>query len=150
MQRWIVFGLSAVLLLSGVVTGGWFAYRSYKNSRPSPIWVPIPVNPALPMAKCDEIVAELNTKLKEPERLAKIVSNNELVAIWKLPTEDACTTELSKRIFVRMGNMNTPKGKVPAIHVGVKGMRKEREISGKIAMNLTDEALILLGAKPPN
>ena len=40
-------------------------------------------------------------------------------------------------------------GKVPAIHIGVKGKAKESEVSGEIAMRLMDDVWKILGIKPP-
>ena len=36
-----------------VLGGGGYAYRNYKLNRPHPIWVPLPINPALPLEKRD-------------------------------------------------------------------------------------------------
>jgi hypothetical protein len=40
-------------------------------------------------------------------------------------------------------------GKVPAIHIGVHGKRKESALSGKIAMRLMDDVWPILGIDPP-
>ena len=39
--------------------------------------------------------------------------------------------------------------KVPSINVGVKGKRKNQELSGKIAMRLMEDVWNFLGIKPP-
>ena len=58
MQRWIAIGVVAMLLLVG---GGWYARHSYKQNRAQPMWVPMPINPALPLAKRDAIIQDLPT-----------------------------------------------------------------------------------------
>ncbi len=40
-------------------------------------------------------------------------------------------------------------GKVPAIHIGLTGKRKEREVSGAVAMRLMDDVWKILGIKAP-
>lgn len=149
MQRWIVAGVVAVLLIGGMGVGGLFAYRSYKQNLPAPIWVPMPINPELPADKRDEVIDKLKTELEQPERLAKVSKDVGLVAKWGLPTDEACAAELGKRMFVRAGDMDTPMGKVPAIHIGLTGKRKEREVSGEVAMRLMEDVWKILGIDPP-
>jgi hypothetical protein len=45
--------------------------------------------------------------------------------------------------------MATPMGKVPAIHVGLNGKRKEFDQCGEIAMRLMDDVWPVLGMDPP-
>jgi hypothetical protein len=56
MQRWIVIGVVTMALMLG---GGVFAYSAYKQNRPHPMWVPLPLNPALPGEKRLEIAMRL-------------------------------------------------------------------------------------------
>jgi formylglycine-generating enzyme required for sulfatase activity/serine/threonine protein kinase len=114
-----------------------------------PVWVPMPINPELPIDKRHEIIAKLKTELGQPERLAKVSKDVGLVVKWGLLSDEACAAELGKRLFVRAGDMDTPEGKVPAIHVGLTGKRKERDVSGVIAMRLMDDVWKILGIEPP-
>lgn len=149
MQRWIAAGVLAVLLIGGMGFGGLFAYRAYKQNLPAPIWVPMPINPELPPDKRDEVINQLKAELTKNERLLKVSKDVGLVAKWELPTDEACAAELAKRMFVRAGEMDTPMGKVPSIHIGLTGKRKETEISGQIAMRLMDDVWKILGIEPP-
>jgi hypothetical protein len=146
MQRWIAAGVVAMMLFLG---GSYFAYRAYQQNRPHPIWVPLPINPELPSAKCKEIMDNLLAKLREPEVLIQVSKDVGLTKKWNLPTDEACAKEIERRLFVRTGDADTPKGKVPAIHVGVKGKVKESALSGEIAMRLMDDVWKILGIKPP-
>ena len=146
MQRWIVAGVVAMLVMGA---GGFFALNTYKQSRPSPVWVPLPINPELPVAKRDEIIAKLKAELSKSDRLVKVSKDVGLVGKWKLSSDEDGAAEVASRLFVREGEADTPQGKVPAIHIGVKGKRKEREVSGQIAMRLMDDVWEILGIDPP-
>lgn len=146
MQRWIVAGVVAMLLMGA---GGFFALKAYKQSRPSPVWVPMPINPELPVAKRDEIIAELKAGLSEKERLVLVSKDVGLRAKWDLPSDEDGAAEIASRLFVREGEADTPQGKVPAIHIGIKGKRKESKVSGEIAMRLMKDVWDILGIEPP-
>jgi len=146
MQRWIVAGVVAMLLMGA---GGFFALKTYKQSRPAPVWVPLPINPELPVAKRDEIIAKLRSELSQSDRLLRVSKDVGLVGKWKLSSDEDGAAEVASRLFVREGEADTPNGKVPAIHIGVKGKRKEREVSGEIAMRLMEDVWEILGIEPP-
>lgn len=149
MQRWILASAVAVLLFGGMGAGALFVYRGYQQNLPAPIWVPMPINPELPADKRDQTIKRLKTELEKPDRLAKISQDVGLVTKWDLSSDDACARELGRRMFVRAGDMDTPMGKVPAIHVGLTGKRKESEVSGEVAMRMMDEVCKILGIEPP-
>ena len=146
MQRWIAAGVLAMMLFLG---GSYFAYRTYQQNRPHPIWVPLPINPELPVVKRDEIIAKLKSELSQTDRLVRVSKDVGLVGKWKLSSDEDGAAELASRLFVREGEADTPNGKVPAIHIGVKGTRKEREVSGEIAMRLMEDVWKILGIDPP-
>ena len=146
MQRWIAAGVVAMLLLFG---GGWLAYRSYKQSLPHPIWVPLPLNPALPVEKRDVLVKELQAKLGERGILVKVSKDVGLTQKWHLASDEEGARELGQRLFVKVGEADTPQGKVPAVLIGVRGTVKETVVSGEIAMRLMEDVWKILGIKPP-
>jgi hypothetical protein len=146
MQRWIVAGVVAMLLMGA---GGYFALKTYKQNRPAPVWVPLPINPELPVDKRDEIIAKLKTELSASDRLVRVSRDVGLVGKWKLASDEDGAAEVASRLFVREGEADTPNGKVPAIHIGVKGKRKEREVSGQIVMRMMDDVWDILGVDPP-
>ena len=147
MQRWIVFGVVAVALMLG---GGGFAYKSYKQNRPHPIWVPLPINPELPGEKRTEIARELKTQLAKPEILIQVSKDLALPKALGLTTDEQAANEVAERLFVIVGEADSPTGtRVPSINIGVKGKAKDQEISGKIAMRLMQDVWKILGIKPP-
>jgi hypothetical protein len=146
MQRWIVAGVLMVLLMGA---GGAFALKAYKQNRPAPVWVPLPINPELPIDKRDEIIARLKDELSREERLIRVSRDVGLAGKWNLPTDEDGAAEIAGRLFVKEGEADTPQGKVPAIHIGVKGKRREREVSGEIAMRLMEDVWEILGIEPP-
>lgn len=129
--------------------GGYFAYRTIKQNRPHPIWVPVPINPQLPISKRDEIINTLLKKLRDPDILQKVSKDLNLTRRMNLPTDQEVAAELDKQLFVRAGDMDTPMGKVPSIHIGLKGKAKNTALTGEIAMRLMDDVWPVLGIKPP-
>lgn len=146
MQRWIVAGVVVMLLFFG---GGLYGYRTYKQNRPHPVWVPLPTNPKLPREQRDELIAKLKTELSEQELLMQVSKDLGLPAKMELPDDAACAAEISQRLFVKAGEADTPMGSVPAIHVGVTGKNKDSALSGEIAMRLMDDVWKVLGIDPP-
>lgn len=150
MQRRIVaFAVLGVVLATLALGGTWFAYREYKQNRPHSMWVALPIRADLETAKRDEVVRSIRTGLTRDEVLTRISRDLALAGKWKLPDEKACTKELAARLFVRPGDADTPMGKVPAIHVGVKGKVKDTQLSGQIAERLMEEVWPIIGVDPP-
>lgn len=146
MQRWILTGVVAVILVLG---GGAFGYWTIKQNRPAPIWVPLSMKADFPYDKRKEIAKELKTKLEKKEILLKVSKDLGLAAAWKLPSDEAAADELGKRLFVDLGDMDTPDGKVPSMNIGVRGKLKEKELSGKIAVRLMKDVWTILGLEAP-
>ncbi len=146
MQRWILAAGFALILLLG---GGYFAHRTIKMNRPHPVWVPLPYREDLEMAKLNEIIKTLKDKLGDPELLARVSKDVGLKSKWNLSSDEECAGELGRRLFVKNGEADTPGGKVPAIHIGVRGKARESAVSGEIAMRLMDDVWKILGIEPP-
>lgn len=123
-----------VLGACGLV-GAWIAYGKYKETRPQAMWVELPLKQEVPAEKKDEVLAGFTSVLSKPGTTEKIAADLGLAAKWKLPNDQAAGAELAKRMFVRFGYVtNHPMGgHVPAIHIGVNGIVREKETSGKIA-----------------
>jgi hypothetical protein len=146
MQRWIAIGVLAMML---VVGGGAFAWWNQKQNAPAPMWVPLPIRAEIPADERDEMISELNTKLHNPELLRQVVQDEGLIELWNLSSEREAVQQLSGRVFVRMGDMATPMGNMPAVHIGVTGKVKEREQSGRIAERVMKDVWKILGVQPP-
>lgn len=135
-----------MILLLG---GAFFAVKALKQNRPSPVWVPLAINPETPVEKQDEIARELKAKLSDREILKVVSKDLGLAAAWKLPTDAAAADELARRMFVRAGERETPLGKTPTIDIGVNGKVKERAMSEKISLRLMDDVSKILGIELP-
>ncbi len=146
MKRWLIVGAVTMVVM---VVGAWFAYGIYKETRPSPIWVPLVVNQEMTTEKQDEIAKELRGKLLEREYLLGVSKELDLKTIWNMESDEKCADELAKRIFVKAGTHDTPMGRVPSINIGVNGIAKEKENSSKIALHLAKRVWSLLGLKAP-
>jgi hypothetical protein len=132
-----------------MVGGVGFAYKAYKDNKPSPIWVPLPINPELSDDKRVEIVKKLRAHLTQAEILMQVSKDLNLPPALNVSSHEEAANEISKRVFVDIGEADTPTGaKVPSINVGVKGKAKDRELSGKVAVRLIEDVQKLLGTKP--
>jgi hypothetical protein len=132
-----------------VVGGGGFAYWTYRQNRPTPVWVPILVNTELDPVKHEELSKDLKTKLMTPEFLLQVSKDLQLASKWQLPSDQAAAEEIAKRLFVRVGEADTPTGRVPSINVGLNGPKKDFALSGEIAMRMMKDVWKILGIKPP-
>lgn len=141
MQKWIVAGVVAIVIFC---FGGWFAIKAYKQNRPFPVWVELAINPQLPTKQRDETIKMLMNKLRNPAILEQVSRDVGVKRKWQLATEDAAVDEIAKRLFVRAGETKGKIGKVPALHIGLKGKRKESKVTGEVAVRLMPEVVKIL------
>lgn len=147
MQRWILFSFVVITLL---IVGGGFAYKNHKQNRAHPVWVPLRINPELPLEKQNEIAKALKSGLSNPEVLLKVSMDLNLPKALGLKSDEQAADVIASRLFVDVGKASSPNGiEVPAINVGVKGIEKDQEISGKIAVRLIQDVWKILGIDPP-
>ncbi len=139
----------AVVGMMLVVGGGGYAWWNHKQNRPAPVWVPLPINPERTDDERATAARELKGKLDSPGILIQISKDLDLTHKWNLPSDEAAASEISKRLFVRIGEADTPMGKVPSINVGVDGKVKEMKVNGEIATRLMKETMKLFGIKSP-
>lgn len=129
--------------------GAIYAYSNYKQNRPHPMWVPLPINRELPEEKRTEIATDLKTKLSTDDILTQVSKDLSLPAKMELPDDAAAVAEVRKRLFVDLGEADSPVGRVPSINIGVKGKNRDKDLSGQIAMRLMEDVWKILGIKPP-
>ena len=145
MQRWIVLGVLAAILAVG---GGGFAYWTYKQNRPSPVWVPLSINPEFSEDKRQGLAKELKEKLSKPEILNQVSVDLQLAKKWNLATDQLAAQEIAKRLFVTVGEMDSPQGRGPSINIGIQGIRRDAAVSGEVAMRLMKDVWKILGIDP--
>jgi hypothetical protein len=146
MQRWIVLGVVGIILTAG---GAMLALRQYRQNRPAPVWVPMPLNSEVPEEKIKALVKDLKEKLSKPEVMLKVSKDLSLSSKWSLASDDAAAKELTKRLFVKIGETEAKDGKVPSLNIGVSGPEKDREISTNITKRIMQDVWPILGIKPP-
>lgn len=139
-------GVVAMILLIG---GGGFGYWTYKQNLPAPLWVPLQVNSDRTDDELAKVARDLKAELDRPAILIGISKDLDLTHKWNMPTNEAAAGEISKRLFVKVGEADTPRGRVPSINVGLEGKRKEMKVTGEIAMRLMKETFKVLGIEPP-
>lgn len=146
MQRWIVVGGLVLILLFG---SGIYAYSNYKQGRPHPVWVPMPINPEVPEEKREEIATSLRTKLSSEDVLIQVSKDLGLPAKMEVASDSAAAEEVRKILFVKEGEMESPRGRIPSINIGVKGKARDHKLSGEISMRLMEDVWKILGIEPP-
>jgi hypothetical protein len=147
MQRWLLIGGVVFLLLFGI--GLPTAYHLYKQGRPHPVWLPIPVNPEAPFGQTETTIRMLTAKLSDRENLMRMGRDLGLKEKWEMDSDEEVVDEIGSRLFVRRGDMDTPMGKVPAIHVGLRGTNRDREVSYAMLNALLPDVWKVLGIDPP-
>jgi hypothetical protein len=147
MQRWLLIGGAALLLLFGI--GLPTAYHLYKQSRPHPVWLPIPLNPEAAFGQTDATIRALTTKLSDRQVLMRIGRELGLKDKWGMNSDDEVADEIGSRLYVKRGEMDTPMGSIPAIHVGLRGTNRDREISYALLDALLPDVWKVLGIDPP-
>jgi hypothetical protein len=146
MQRWILIAVILGILGMG---GGGFAVWTHRQNRPTPMWVPILANRDADSAWQEKVSKELRDKLSEPPRLLKICQEMQLASKWDLASDQEAVAVIGKRLFVRPGEADTEAGRMPCVHVGMNGPRKDLKISGAVALRLVEDVWKILGIKPP-
>jgi hypothetical protein len=137
MQRWLLIGVAIVLLLFGA--GLPTAYHFYKQSRPHPVWLPIPTSLNASIEDVDNLM----------ENLSRIGRELDLKDKWGMDSDEEVVDEIVSRFYVKRGDMDSPMGKLPAIHVGLRGTNRDREISTAIVNKLIPDVWKILGVEPP-
>lgn len=145
MQRWIVTAVVLGSLLVLGLGGGALAYRAHKRNQPTQVWLPIPTNPGLSTERRQDLVKTLQQKLSNPELLARVSKDVGLAKILNLSSNEEASRELGKRLFVKLGETDTPKGKVPTINVGMNCKVKEFNIMRDVITRLGTDAFTVLG-----
>ncbi|WP_200272686.1 hypothetical protein [Luteolibacter pohnpeiensis] len=146
MQRWIVLGLVAVLLLgAGGAAGLW----TYKQNRPDRKWVRLPINPKLPPDQKEEAASQLKEKLLDDKIMTKVADDIHLAEGMKLGSTQEAVALLKQRLFVEVGSVTLPSGETPCLNIGVSGKRKEMDSLGKAPTRILDDVFKILGIKKP-
>ena len=146
MQRWIVIAVVGALLFG---LGGGFALWTYRQNRPQQVWVPLALNEELPEEKREELAAQIKEKILEGNIIKDAVKETGLTNKLKLSSDAEAEAEVRKRLFVKVGEADSPMGTVPAIHVGVNCQKKSFEAMGAVAMRIMKDVWKMLGIKEP-
>ena len=87
--------------------------------------------------------------LGEHARLARVSKDVGLTRKMKVATDDAAANDLEKRLFVELGEFDTPKGKVPSINIGLNCKVKESATMGAVITRMGKDLARILGLPEP-
>jgi hypothetical protein len=146
MQRWIIISVVAMMLVLG---GGGFGYWKYRQNRPYPVWVPMPINPEFSLQQRTDTAKELRQKLGKKEILIQVSKDLGLPNKLGVASDEAAADELAKRLFVDAGQMESPKGVVYTLNIGFTGVKKDKTLTEEMSMRLMEDVWKILGIKPP-
>ena len=129
--------------------GARYAKREYHLSKPSKIWVPLPLRADISMADQNNLAAQIGERLRTDAILRQVVVEAGLQEKFGQPSEDAAVKELERRMFVEVGTATTPSGmEVPSINIGVSGTGHEKEVLGEASTSFIKHVWIMLGIDP--
>jgi uncharacterized protein YxeA len=146
MQRSILFGLVAVLILLLAGAGGiWWKRQNGIDAQ----WVQMPINPASTKEEREQTMEAIRGVLLKDTVLQKVGKELDLQTRLGLKTEEETVERLKNSLFVREGEIThaLTQEKTPSIDIGVNGKSKERAILGEIAISLANETSQQLGLK---
>ncbi|MFD0893340.1 hypothetical protein KBB96_18095 [Luteolibacter ambystomatis] len=132
-------------MLALLLAGGGYARYAYNQNQPDRIWLPL----KLPEKDLQPVSKKLEEALRKPAVLSAISKELNLAARFNVPNEEAAVAELSKRMYIEVGEAFPPSDRTPAINVGVSGKRKEHALLGEISQRLQKEVSALFGIKQP-
>ncbi|MGJ8634384.1 MAG: hypothetical protein ACSHX7_10730 [Luteolibacter sp.] len=140
-------GLAVVgLILAGA--GGLYALKEYRDAKPGPIWAQMPLNPELPDEKREELAIQIKEGLLREGVLDEVVAEAGLTEKFGLGSDEETVKEMEKRVFVKVGTVAMPAGKVPSLNIGVEGKRGERATLEAAAMGLMKKVWVMMGLDP--
>lgn len=148
MQRWILWAALGAVGLVVMFFGARYVKREYHLRQPSKIWVPIGLRADLSMDDQIKLAEQIEEKIRKDEILRAVVVDVGLQAKFKQPSEDAAVKELDRRLFVEVGSADTPKGSVPSINIGVRGIGHEGDILGEASMRIIRDVWRIIGIDP--
>ena len=135
MQRWIVLA-ACVFLLGG---GGAFAMWNRHQNKPDAVWSPLVLNANSTDNEKESLQKQVDTFLRGRTVLATVVKDLGLVARFQVGSEEEAIDELSRRMFIEIGQANPPANTSTSLNVGVRGKAKEHALIGEISSHLMKE-----------
>lgn len=122
-------------------------FWNHRRNRPDKVWVPLPLSLGASEDARKTFAKQLDAELRKPSVLLGVATDVQLAEKFGVPTTEAAAEELGKRLFVELGQVDTPMGKAPSLNIGVNGKSREHALLGKIAERLLQDVKRILGVK---
>eukprot|EP00903_Cladosiphon_okamuranus_P003621 g3619.t1 len=94
------------------------------------------------------IAEEIDQKLRTDDILGGVVADLKLVEKFDVADENAAIEELGKRLFVEVGTADTQMGPMPSVNVGMKGTRRDGELSREMTERVVKDVFRMIGVDP--
>jgi hypothetical protein len=145
MQRWIIAGIVAVALAGVGLVGTYLWLQGERAKRPDRIWVPLVLNPEVPVEQHENAATELRERLESDEVLGKICTELALQSRWGHATEDQAIAELRRRLFVEIGEHDYQ----PSMNIGFDGISRENAMLRELTERLMEDVAKILNPNAP-
>ncbi len=96
----------------------------------------------------NKLAEKIEEGLRRDGILRQVVIDEDLERKFNSTSQEAAVKELESRLFVKVGTADTMNGTAPAIHVGVNGTGREKEVLGDTAQRIIRDVWRMIGIDP--
>jgi len=149
MQRWKLLAVIALVVVGSAVAAGGYAFWNARQNKPTRVWVPMEINPVLTMEERHQAADQIQKYLDRPEILTPVAKESGIAGGLGLASDEKAVELLSERLFVEVGEFNSPKGLVPAINIGFDCTKREFDTLGRAATRLMKDVWTFITPPEP-
>jgi len=149
MQRWKLLAVIALVVVGSAVAAGGYAFWNARQNKPTRVFVPLEINPVLTMEERAEAAGKIQEYLLRPEILTPVARETGIAAGLGLESDEKAAELLGQRLFVEVGEYNSPKGLAPALNIGFTCTKREFDTLGRAATRLMKDVWTFITPADP-